>query len=103
LTTEETMPFYLDLIIHRKDLNLSSDRQSEWFHQIDLDNDGYITKLEMFHYFANIGYSGKQYELDHLSIMKIRLHVDLLWARYDQDQDGYLQIDETKVLFEELI
>ena len=103
LTIDETLPFFLDLVANRKDLNLSSDRHNEWFHQIDLDNDNYITKLEMFHYFANIGYSGRQYELDHLTVMKIRLHVDLIWARFDSDKDGYLQIDETKELFEEMV
>lgn len=55
----------------------------------------------MFVYFASIGYSGHPYQIDHMHMMKIRLYVDHLWVKYDVDQDGYLQFEETREMFEE--
>ncbi len=32
LVLEETLPFFIDLVQNKKDLNLSTDRHSQWFH-----------------------------------------------------------------------
>jgi hypothetical protein len=44
----------------------------------------------MFSYFASIGYSGKAHEISHLTMLRIRMYVDILWAKYDNDNDGYI-------------
>ncbi len=57
----------------------------------------------MFNYFVGINYSGKPHEINHLQVLKIQAFVDNLWRKYDKDKDGFLELQETKIFYQELV
>ena len=52
----------------------------------------------MLHYFIAINYNGQN---DNQKT--IEQFVDELWGKYDNDNDGYLTMEETKPFFENLV
>ena len=77
LTLEETKPFFETLVMSRSDLGLTYGLHEQWFHSIDIDDDGVITRDEMLAYFISINYSG------YLNMENLKAYVDYLWSQYD--------------------
>ena len=97
LTLEETKPFFENLVMTRSDLGLTYGLHESWFHSIDIDDDGVITRDEMLGYFISINYSG------YLNMENLKAYVDYLWSQYDSDNDGYLILSECEPFFNEMM
>lgn len=74
LNMQETRPFFENLVMTRTDLGLSYNLYESWFHSLDIDDEGVITKEKMLAYFISINYSG------YLNLENLKDYVDYLWA-----------------------
>ena len=60
LVLEETAVLYADLVMsHGTEMGLEEENHNNWFHQIDQDYDGRISKEEMLEYLLSINYMVK--------------------------------------------
>ncbi len=98
ITIDEAQGFFDEIMRGRPDLGFHDGMLEQWFNSIDVDGDQVITKHEMLHYFISINYNGQN---DHQK--SIEEFVDELWTKYDEDNDGLLELAETRPFFETLV
>ena len=103
LVLEETAVLYADLVLsHGTEMGLEEENHQNWFQQIDQDKDGNISKEEMYEYLLSINYMVKA-QINGFTHDQLQQYLNFVWFRFDTDNDGLLDLPETKHFFEELI